>query len=31
MIDLLTECLICFYDRFYTIDEMAVLIKSSEV
>ena len=27
-IDLLTECLICFHDRFYTIDEIAVLIKA---
>ena len=24
----LTECLICFHDRFYTIDEIAVLIKA---
>ncbi|CAE7543012.1 unnamed protein product, partial [Symbiodinium microadriaticum] len=27
-IDLLTECLVCFHDRFYTIDEIAVLIKA---
>eukprot|EP00439_Symbiodinium_sp_Y106_P004947 s3252_g1.t1 len=27
-IDLLTECLICFHDRFYSIDEIAVLIKA---
>ncbi|CAE7844771.1 CML4, partial [Symbiodinium sp. KB8] len=27
-IDLLTECLVCFHDRFYTIDEIAVFIKA---
>ena len=25
-IDLLTECLICFHDRFYTIDEISAII-----
>ena len=30
-IDLLTECLVCFHDRFYTIDEIAVLIKAVKV
>ena len=29
-IDLLTECLICFHDRFYTIDEISVLVKAAK-
>ena len=27
-IDLLTECLVCFHDRFYTIDEIAALVRA---